>query len=238
MNTEHISLARLRNNPSNPRQITKEKFDRLLNSILVLPKMLELRPIVVDETLTVLGGNMRRDALAAIGSLHPDEIRERLASLRDFEKKPADRREALLAFWDRWLEDPSRPVPVIRASELSEAERREFVIKDNAAFGDWDWDALANEWDPDDLVEWGLDAWREHEGDTGEASEDDDFDEGTDVREGRVRPGRYGRSATTASAAATAPTPPSWHCSWTARRPTWSSPTRPTEWPSGTRTRP
>ena len=46
-------------NGANPRTITKEKFSKLVTSILVLPKMLELRPIVVDNTFTALGGNMR-----------------------------------------------------------------------------------------------------------------------------------------------------------------------------------
>ena len=42
-------------------------------------------------------------------------------------------------------------------SGLTPEQKREFVIKDNVAFGDWDWDALANEWDMGQLSEWGLD---------------------------------------------------------------------------------
>lgn len=45
--TEEIKLTQVATNPDNPRTITKEKFDKLVNSILIFPKMLQLRPIVV-----------------------------------------------------------------------------------------------------------------------------------------------------------------------------------------------
>lgn len=48
-------------------------------------------------------------------------------------------------------------VPVIAAESLTEAQEREFVIKDNVGFGDWEWDALANAWDAAELTAWGLD---------------------------------------------------------------------------------
>tara|TARA_R100001443_G_scaffold16126_2_gene25946 strand:+ start:1529 stop:2119 length:591 start_codon:yes stop_codon:yes gene_type:complete len=43
--------------------------------------------------------------------------------------------------------------------DWSEEKQKEFMIKDNAKFGDWDWDALANEWDSVKLESWGVDAW-------------------------------------------------------------------------------
>lgn len=46
-------------------------------------------------------------------------------------------------------------VPVYIAS-WEEAKQREFVIKDNVGFGEWDWDVLANEWNVEDLDAWGL----------------------------------------------------------------------------------
>ena len=48
-------------------------------------------------------------------------------------------------------------VPVIKASELTEEQQREFIIKDNVGFGEWDWEMLANGWDAEKLEEWGLD---------------------------------------------------------------------------------
>jgi ParB-like chromosome segregation protein Spo0J len=50
-----------------------------------------------------------------------------------------------------------KQVPVIRADDLTPAQQREFVVKDNVGFGEWDWDALANEWGEEPLAEWGLD---------------------------------------------------------------------------------
>ena len=43
------------------------------------------------------------------------------------------------------------------ADEWTEEQRREFIIKDNVGFGEWDWEELANEWDAEKLEEWGLD---------------------------------------------------------------------------------
>lgn len=48
-------------------------------------------------------------------------------------------------------------VPVVVADKLTPAQVQEFIIKDNLPFGEWDWDALANEWDTEQLVGWGLD---------------------------------------------------------------------------------
>ena len=50
-----------------------------------------------------------------------------------------------------------KEVPVILADEWTEEQRREFIIKDNVGFGEWDYDQLANEWDAEDLTKWGMD---------------------------------------------------------------------------------
>ena len=158
MKTEIVKLTQIKVNGANPRTITDEKFDKLINSILVLPKMLELRPIVVDDTFVALGGNMRYRALTAIESMSIDELAQRLSGLRDYNKKTEAERQHLINYWGAWKDNPT--APVIKASELSEAERREFIIKDNVGFGDWDIDALANEWDSEELDDWGVDVWQ------------------------------------------------------------------------------
>ena len=56
-----------------------------------------------------------------------------------------------------------KEVPTIQASELSEEQKKEFIIKDNVGFGEWDWDMLANEWDEAHLNDWGLDLWQPDE---------------------------------------------------------------------------
>lgn len=50
-----------------------------------------------------------------------------------------------------------KEVPVILADDLSEEQQRQFIIKDNVGYGEWDWDDLANNWNVEDLSDWGLD---------------------------------------------------------------------------------
>lgn len=115
-----VKVKDLKANPNNPRYIRDEKFEKLKKSIQDFPEMLNLRPVVVDDDMMVLGGNMRLKALTELGI---DEVE------------------------------------VIKAKDLTEEQKAEFIIKDNVGFGDWDWDMLANEWDNTQLGEWGLDVW-------------------------------------------------------------------------------
>ena len=116
-----MNIKNIKVNPDNPRIIKDEKFKKLVNSIKEFPKMMELRPIVVDDDNIVLGGNMR---LKALEYLKYTEIP------------------------DSWVK---------KASELTEEEKKRFIVADNVGFGEWDWDILANEWDSTQLIEWGLD---------------------------------------------------------------------------------
>mgnify|MGYP001552066156 CR=1 FL=1 len=111
-------IGKVKINPNNPRIIKDDKFKKLVKSIQEFPKMLEIRPIVVNDDMVVLGGNMRLKACKEAGL---------------------------------------KEVPIIKASELTEEEQRQFIIKDNVSGGEWDWDILANEWDADQLEDWGLD---------------------------------------------------------------------------------
>ncbi len=171
MKTEIIKLSQIQVNGANPRTISKEKFDKLINSVLVLPKMLDIRHIVVDDTMTVLGGNMRYRALVAISEMTEEDIIIRLDATRDYKKKTDAERGLLIAWWREWLKAPF--VEIIRATNLSAEEQREFIIKDNASFGSWDMDALANEWDSQDLDDWGLDVWQDNSDGEGESSTSD-----------------------------------------------------------------
>lgn len=83
--------------------------------------MMELRPIIVDEGMVVLGGNMRLQALKHLGY-----------------------KEIPNTWWKK-------------AESLTEQEKRRFIITDNAGFGEWDFDELANSWSDEPLEEWGLD---------------------------------------------------------------------------------
>ena len=116
-----MKLSQIKSNPNNPRIIKDEKFKKLCESIKALPKMMELRPIVVDDKFIVQGGNMRLKALNELG----------------YKDIP-----------DTWVK---------QAKDFNEDELKEFIIKDNVGFGEWDWDDLANNWDVEKLEDWGLD---------------------------------------------------------------------------------
>ena len=118
MNIQVVKITDIKSNPNNPRVIKDEKFHKLCESIKAFPKMLELRPIVVNDDMVVLGGNMRLKALKHLGL---------------------------------------KEAPIIKASDLTDDQQRQFIIKDNAGFGEWDWDIIANEWDTAELEEWGID---------------------------------------------------------------------------------
>lgn len=62
-----VDIQKVRNNPKNPRIIRNEKFKKLVKSIQEFPEMLDLRPIVVDKDMVVLGGNMRLKACIEAG---------------------------------------------------------------------------------------------------------------------------------------------------------------------------
>jgi hypothetical protein len=79
--------------------------------------MLEKRPIIVDENMIVLGGNMRLKASIEAGL-----------------------KEVWIDIAEGWSED----------------QKKEFIIKDNVGFGEWDWDILANEWNKFEIQDWGL----------------------------------------------------------------------------------
>ena len=117
---QQVKISKVKGNPKNPRIIKNDKFKKLVKSIQEFPEMLKLRPIVVDEDMMVLGGNMRLKA-----------------------SKDAGLKEV-------WIEV---------AEGLTEEQKKEFIVKDNVGFGEWEWDMLANEWDSVQLADWGLDVW-------------------------------------------------------------------------------
>lgn len=62
-----IKLSSIKANPNNPRVIKDSKFEKLKQSIQEFPKMMELRPMVINSDSIVLGGNMRLKALKELG---------------------------------------------------------------------------------------------------------------------------------------------------------------------------
>lgn len=158
MEVQLIKLSKIKVNDKNPRTITEDKLRRLVESILVFPKMLMIRPVVIDDKGVALGGNMRTRALKEIKKLGHNGLQARLQQIRQFNNKPVEEQNEIISHWEAWFK--SDTVPVIYADTLTEEEKREFIIKDNSSFGAWDWDALANEWDAEELDDWGVDTWQ------------------------------------------------------------------------------
>lgn len=191
MKTETIDLFKLEENAENPRKITDSKADKLIDSILIFPRMLEIRPIVIDDTFKILGGNMRFKALQAIANMSTSEISVNLSKCPGYNDKTELERDTLLNYWIHWINRPV--VYVINASELSQKERKEFIIKDNTGFGEWDWSRLSTDWDLSELENWGVDLpadWDTSEAEEQKEAEEDDFsDEDAEKAEPRVKPG-------------------------------------------------
>lgn len=154
MKTEEIALSRVSENEANPREISQANFQKLVQSIIVFPRMLTLRLIVVDETFHALGGNMRLKALQHIVTMDEASIQVKL----DAEQRLSDEEQAaLMEYWQGWQQQPT--VTVVSASDLTEAQKQEFMIKDNLSFGNWDFSDLANRWDSAQLQNWGMPVW-------------------------------------------------------------------------------
>jgi hypothetical protein len=114
-------ISEIKLNPNNPRLIKDDdKFKKLVQSIKDFPEMLDIRPIVVNQDMIILGGNMRYKACKEAGL---------------------------------------KEVPIIK-TDLTEDQQMEFLIKDNTSGGEWDFEMLANEWDVEQLEEWGLEVWQ------------------------------------------------------------------------------
>ena len=112
-----VKISKVKSSPNNPRLIKDDKFKKLVKSLQEFPEMANVRPIVVNSDMVVLGGNMRLKAMQEAG----------------------------------WKEVP------VEVVDWSEEKQREFIIKDNVGFGEWDWALIANEWDAEQVTEWGLD---------------------------------------------------------------------------------
>lgn len=152
---ENINLHDLVENQDNPRSIEPQQMQKLVESILTFPKMLQMRPIVCNENRVILGGNMRFRALLNIEQMEDEAIRNAIEAvavkLTDGEK------QQLCSHWEKWKAEPE--VEVVIADSLSDEETDEFIIKDNVYFGRWDEEKLKGAFDVDDMQRWGLNQW-------------------------------------------------------------------------------
>ena len=155
METKKLPLSQVYEDRNNPRIISDAKFQKLIDSILAFPKMLSLRPVVIDGEHNSLGGNMRLRSLNSISQMTLDAIKQRLETIKDYTNKTPDEKKQVVKYWKDWLKKPL--VETADAADLTEDERRQFMIKDNVSVGDWDWQQLEN-WDAEQLQDWGVGA--------------------------------------------------------------------------------
>ena len=113
-----VNLSELKPHPDNPRKISRENMDRLVKSLQEFPEMLEIKEIVVDETMTIIGGNMRYAALKKMGN---EQCKAKIVT------------------------------------GLTEDQKREYIIKDNIALGEWEKTIIAKKYSDLDLKTWGID---------------------------------------------------------------------------------
>ena len=147
-----MKLSTIRPNPTNPRLIKEERFKALVRSIEDLPDFSAVNAIKLDENHQIIGGNMRFKAMKHLGW-----------------------KWATVQVYDREYHDQSKSF--LELGKSYEDVVREMIIKDNRNFGEDDFDILANEWDAEELNEWGLDVW------TGEPEETEGLTDADDVPE-------------------------------------------------------
>lgn len=135
-----MKLSDIKANPNNPRVIKDDKFQKLVKSIKEFPKMMELRPMIINADNIVLGGNMRLKALKELGYKDiPDTWVKRAETLTEEEQRRfiiADNVgfgehdwEVLQAEWDvEELSDWGLDVPAFEIEETLEAEEDNFDV--------------------------------------------------------------------------------------------------------------
>ena len=132
METFIVNIESIKVNPNNPRLIKDAKFKKLIKSIQEFPEMMQLRSIIVDDDNVILGGNMRYRACVEAGHKH--------IPIQQYTKEFHLTTDAFINYNKSYLEVCD-----------------EIIIKDNSSFGEWDWDILANNYEPTELENWGVD---------------------------------------------------------------------------------
>jgi DNA modification methylase len=127
------------------------------NSIPIQPKSIRLHNMNINE----IKPNPNNPRI-----IKDDKFKKLVKSIQDFpqmlELRPIviDENNIVLGGNMRLkacIEAGLKDVPVKQAKELTEEQKKEFIVKDNVGYGEWDWDDLANNWDVEQLTDWGLD---------------------------------------------------------------------------------
>lgn len=132
-------------NPINPRELSEFAEGKLIESILIFPKMLQLRPILIDEDNVALGGNQRAYCLKKIVGMNDEEIVEAMFNQKKYRMASAKQQDAIQKFWKKWKKKPmawARPV-----EGLTPEEKKEVLVKDNMHYGEDDINVMKQHFD-------------------------------------------------------------------------------------------
>lgn len=150
-----LSVKDLVINPINPRKISTPNKRRLQQSIMLFPKMLYYRDIIVNKDNVILAGNQRVATLLEI--LNTPSI-DWMLVLQENEKWMSSTeavKDQVIEYWKKWVENPLIEVTV--ADDLTEDEEKELIIKDNNEFGEFDYNKLPQLFDEINLINFGFD---------------------------------------------------------------------------------
>lgn len=139
--------------PANPRIIKDKEFKKLVNSIMEDPEMLDIRELMVypfGKRFIIIGGNMRLQAIQEVIKMPKPQFDQLVESKKDEE------------FFLSWLAainllrtEQEIPCKIVdRDTPIHKLTA--YLVKDNVAYGSWDDDVLANEFDLEDLEKWGV----------------------------------------------------------------------------------
>lgn len=141
-------------NPINPRRIIVGQKRRLQQSIMLFPKMLTYRDIIINKENVVLAGNQRTTILKEILTSTPMDWMVILQENEKWQEMTEKQRDAVIEYWKNWVENP---LVDVTEADLSEDEEKELIIKDNNEFGEFDYEKLQQIYDEINLVNFGFD---------------------------------------------------------------------------------
>lgn len=150
-----LSVKDLVINPINPRKISTPNKHRLQQSIMLFPKMLYYRDIIVNSNNVILVGNQRVTTLLEILNTSPVDWMLVLQENEKWLSSTEAVKDQVIDYWKKWVENPVVDVTV--ASDLTEDEEKELIIKDNNEFGEFDYNKLPQLFDEINLINFGFD---------------------------------------------------------------------------------
>ena len=118
---QQVKISKVKGNPKNPRIIKNDKFKTLKHSIRTMPGYMKLRPVIIDEDMMVLGGNMRLKASIDLGKKEIWTDMFTQADCDDMNKIAIEEERETKTYL-----------------EYCDA----IIIKDNVSSGEWEWDKI------------------------------------------------------------------------------------------------